>query len=49
MQSIVPVPCFHTDASLGFNQSALMEIKQLHEQLLDGDIKWGLDKVINLD
>lgn len=26
-----------------------MEIKQLHKQLLYGDIKWRLDKVINLD
>lgn len=37
------------DASLDFNQSALMEIKQLHKHLLDCDIKWRLDKVINLD
>lgn len=37
------------DASLDFTQSALMEIKQLCKQLLYGDIKWRLDKVINLD
>lgn len=43
------MPCFNMDASLAFNHSVLMEIKQLHKQLLCGDIKWGLDEFINLD
>lgn len=37
------------DASLAFNHSVLMEIKQSHKQLLCAGIKWGLDEFINLD